>query len=126
MMIPARSHSARVLIVMENRIVCDVVSECVRELGHHPEIVGSRPFMTAFVRFKPDVVVLDIERQHDDGFELLQWMADVDYTGSVIAVSRSALYLKMIQAIADATGRMKLRPMAWPFERRQLTTLLAA
>lgn len=89
-------------------------------------IVGSRPFMTAFVRFKPDVVVLDIERQHSDGFELLQWMVDVDYTGCVIAMSSTPLYLKMMQAIAEATGRMKLRPMAWPFQRRQLTTLLAA
>jgi len=45
--------------------------------------------MTTFVRFKPDIVVLDVVMKNVDGMEIIRWLADVDYGCETIEGARA-------------------------------------
>ncbi len=95
------------------------------QLGHAVEsIEDSRHFVTAVVRFKPDVIVIDVLMPEVDGFELTQCLIDLDYTGHLVVMSGAENYPAMVAAIAKAKGRMTVAALHKPFRMAELRSAL--
>jgi DNA-binding NarL/FixJ family response regulator len=60
--------------------------------------------MTTFVRFKPHIVVIDIVMPNVDGIEIIQWLKDVDYSGSLIIMSGFDRYERLAHLLAQANS----------------------
>jgi DNA-binding NtrC family response regulator len=82
-------------------------------------------FMTTFVRFKPDIVALDLVMPNIDGIEIIQWLTDVDYTGRLIIMSGYADYRRLADAMANAKGRMTVTSLTKPFRLEDLRSSLS-
>jgi FixJ family two-component response regulator len=116
---------ARVLTVDNDAQVLAVTSNIVQRAGHQVECLSSsRQFMVTFVRFKPDVVILDVLMPDLDGIEIIHWLADVDYTGSLILMSGEGRYLNMAVALASANDRMAVASLMKPFRASDLESTL--
>jgi two-component system response regulator TrcR len=115
----------RVLVVDDTDDILMLVTGVARRMGLVTESLNNTlRFMTTFVRFKPDIVVLDIVMPNIDGIEIIQWLTDVDYTGRVITMSGYADYQRMAEALGDANGRMPIMSMAKPFRIAELQAAL--
>lgn len=115
----------RVLVVDDNPQVVATVSAIARSAGHEVEtLASSLGFTKAFVKFKPDVLILDVLMPNVDGFEILQWLIDVDFTGRIIAMSGDVRYTTMLKAMAEAKSRTVVRTMDKPFRAEDLLSAL--
>lgn len=102
-----------------------MVQGVAQRMGFTTAILSNTvPFMTTFVRFKPDIVVLDIVMPNLDGIEIIRWLADVDYTGRLIIMSGYADYHRMAEALAEASGRMEIASLRKPFRIAELQAAL--
>jgi CheY-like chemotaxis protein len=76
----------RVLAVDDEEQNLVLTQRVAEELGFATHTLSdAQRFMTTFVRFKPDIVVIDIVMPNMDGIEIIQWLKDVDYSGSLIS-----------------------------------------
>lgn len=117
---------ARVLAIDNDSQVLAVTSTIVQRAGHQVEGLSSSPqFMATFVRFKPDVIILDVLMPELDGIEIIHWLADVDYTGGLILISGEGRYLGMAVALASANDRMSVASLMKPFRASDLESTLA-
>lgn len=72
-----KSHTGSLLVVDDDKHICDAMADYLRGLGHRTETAGTcqegleRLSETAF-----DVVVCDVNLPDEDGFHLLQWAVD--------------------------------------------------
>ena len=82
-------------------------------------------FMTTFVRFKPDIIALDLVMPDMDGVEIIRWLTDVDYSGRLIVISGYSDYRRMGVAIADARQRMVVSSLSKPFRLSELRAVLS-
>jgi two-component system response regulator TrcR len=115
----------RVLVVDDTDDILMLVKGVAQRMGFVTEPLNNTlRFMTVFVRFKPDIVVLDIVMPNIDGIEIIQWLTDVDYTGRVIIMSGYADYQRMAEAMGDANGRMSITSLAKPFRIAELQAAL--
>ena len=76
---------------------------------------NSLQFMTTFVRFKPDIVVLDMMMPDIGGIEIVHWLADVGYAGRLVIMSGYADFERLDRALADAGGQMAVTFLRKPF-----------
>src|SRR5215475_1396113 len=105
----------RVLVVDDTDDILMLVKGVAQRMGFVTETLNNTlRFMTTFVRFKPDIVVLDIVMPNIDGIEIIQWLTDVGYTG----------YKRMAEALSDAGGRMPVMSLAKPFRIAELQAAL--
>lgn len=115
----------RVLVVDDTEDILTMVQGVAQRMGFTTAILNNTvPFMTTFVRFKPDIVVLDIVMPNLDGIEIIHWLTDVDYTGRLIIMSGYADYHRMAEALAEASGRMEIASLRKPFRIAQLQAAL--
>src|SRR5215475_11679265 len=111
----------RVLVVDDTDDILMLVKGVAERMGFVAETLNdSLRFMTTFVRFKPDIIVLDIVMPNIDGIEIIQWLTDVDYTGRLIIMSGFADYQRMAEALGDAGGRMPIVSLVKPFRIAEL------
>jgi DNA-binding response OmpR family regulator len=82
-------------------------------------------FMTTFVRFKPDIIALDLVMPDLDGVEIIRWLTDVDYSGRLIIISGYSDYRRMGVAMADARQRMVVSSLPKPFRLSELRAVLS-
>ena len=116
---------ARVLVVDDTDDILTLVKGVTQRMGFVTETLNNTlQFMTTFVRFKPDIVVLDIVMPNIDGIEIIQWLTDIDYTGRLIIMSGYADYQRMAGALADANGRMAITSLPKPFRIAELQAAL--
>jgi CheY-like chemotaxis protein len=122
----------RVACAMTHIPVIDDTAETLWLVGSIAERIGHQVTalnnalrsMMAFVRFKPDIVALDLVMPGTDGIEIIRWLADVDYPGRLIIVSGYADFDRMAREPADAYGPMKVTSLAKPFWIAQLEAAL--
>jgi DNA-binding NtrC family response regulator len=102
-----------------------LVGSIAERIGHQVTALNNAlRSMMAFVRFKPDIVALDLVMPGTDGIEIIRWLADVDYPGRLIIVSGYADFDRMAREPADAYGPMKVTSLAKPFWIAQLEAAL--
>jgi DNA-binding NtrC family response regulator len=115
----------RVLVVDDTEDILMLVKGVTQRMGFVTETLNDTVrFMTTFVRFRPDVIVLDIVMPNIDGIEIIQWLTDVDYTGRVIIMSGYADYQRMAEAFGDANARMAITSLPKPFRIAELKAVL--
>ena len=115
----------RVLVVDDTDEILLLVEGVAKRAGYETAALNNTlQFMKTFVRFKPDVIVLDVVMPNIDGIEIIRWLTDIDYTGRLIIMSGYADYQRMARALADAEGRMTIASLRKPFRIAQLQTAL--
>lgn len=87
---------------------------------------NTQSFMKTFIRFKPDIVMLGIVMLDMDGIEIIQWLADVDYTGQLVVMFGHTDYGRIGKSLADVSGRMVVTPLPKPFRIDELEATLRA
>lgn len=119
-------HGQRVLIIEDDPQVSTLVQRLAERLGATTlAIASSREFMRSVVLFKPDIIVLDLVMRHFDGFEILQWLSDIDYRGRLLAISGDGKYLALMMTLAAAKcGGMKAAGLSKPFQIAELQAAL--
>src|SRR5262245_19031113 len=106
----------RVLVVDDTDDILMLVRGVAQRMGFATETLNDTVrFMTTLVRFKPDVIVLDIVMPNIDGIEIIQWLTDVDYAGRLVIMSGHSDYQRMAEALGDASGRMPISSLSKPF-----------
>jgi DNA-binding NtrC family response regulator len=117
----------RVLVVDDTEEILNLVERAALQLGCTVATLSNTlTFMTTFVRFKPDIIMLDIVMPNVDGMEIIQWLADVDYTGRLIIMSGYANYGRLAAGLANASERMIVASLPKPFRLEDLRATLSA
>lgn len=118
----------RVLVVDDDLHVLRTFRAMLEQVGHQVETVncGSR-FMAAYVRMKPDVVVLDVVMPGVDGIELIQWLSDIGSEVKVVICSGSPVgnFGEMAARFARAAGLANVRLLPKPFRLAALTSAIS-
>jgi CheY-like chemotaxis protein len=118
---------ARVLVIDDNEDILTLVRGAAERMGLITSTLSNTlQFMTTFVRFKPDIVLLDMMMPHMDGIEIIQWMVDVDYTGRLVVMSGNADFERMGRGLADSDRRMVVTSLPKPFRIAELEAVLRA
>lgn len=115
------------MAVDDNREILALVHRAAVSAGHEVEVVTSgAQFMTAYSRFKPDVVIIDIVMPDIDGIELLRWLYDVQSSARVIIISGdiSGSYGSIAKKLAEAHGGSSVSVLAKPFRLTELVTAI--
>jgi CheY-like chemotaxis protein len=117
---------ARLLAVDDEEEILVQIKHVAEELGIITQTLSDPlRFMTTFVRFKPDIVAMDLVMPEMDGIELIRWLSDVDYTGRLVVMSGFSDYQGMGVAIADAKHRMVVFSLPKPFRFSELRSALS-
>lgn len=118
---------ARILVVDDDNEILNVIRTVAESAGHIVEVVnhGGR-FMTAYVRTKPDIIVLDVVMPDVDGIELIRWLVDVGCTARIIITSgaHGGGYGEMAGSLARAAGVANVVTLPKPFHIRDLRSVL--
>jgi DNA-binding NtrC family response regulator len=117
---------SRILVVDDTEAILLLVQGVAQRLGYEVLTLSSTVhFMTTFVRFQPDTVVLDMVMPNMDGIEVIQWLCDVGYGGRLIIMSGYADYDRMGKAVARAKDRMTISSLPKPFRLAALRAMLS-
>ena len=115
----------RLLAVDDNEHALSLVRTVASALGFAIETINiSTKLMTAYVRFKPDVIVLDVLMPYMDGFEILNWLADVEYNGRVVLVSGDQNMMRMALALGETNPRIAVSGLSKRFRLADLRAVL--
>jgi putative two-component system response regulator len=70
-------RSSRILVVDDNVAIADLLREVLGSAGFNEQAWASDPrhFFEIFARFEPDLVLLDLQMPHVDGFAIMQDLA---------------------------------------------------
>jgi len=118
---------ARVLVVDDTDDILTLVQGVTQRMGFLTATLNdSTRFMTTFVRFKPDIIVLDIVMPNIDGIEIIHWLADVGFAGRLIVMSGYADGDRLGRALSDAGERMAIALLRKPFRIAELKAALGS
>lgn len=119
----------RVLVVDDDLQVLSTFRAMLEQAGHRVETVncGSR-FMAAYVRMKPDVVVLDVVMPGVDGIELIQWLSDIGSEVRIVICSGSPIghFGEMAARFAGAAGLTNVSLLPKPFRLAELISAISS
>lgn len=78
----------RVLIVDDDARICRIIKRVADDLGIESLTTDrSALFMSAYLQYEPNVVLMDLQMPRIDGIELLRWLANNDSEAAIILVS---------------------------------------
>lgn len=117
---------ARVLVVDDTDDILTLVQGVTQRMGLLTATLNdSTRFMTTFVRFKPDIIVLDIVMPNIDGIEIIHWLSDVGFAGRLIVMSGYADGDRLGRALSEAGERMAIVLLRKPFRIAELKAALS-
>jgi DNA-binding NtrC family response regulator len=123
---PSAESMSRILVVDDTEAILLLVRGVAQRLGLEVATLSSTVhFMTTFVRFQPDTVVLDMVMPDMDGIEIIQWLCDVNYRGRLVIMSGYADYDRMGKVLSQAEGRMQVSSLPKPFRLAALKAMLS-
>ncbi|WP_374654648.1 response regulator [Dongia sp.] len=80
----------------------------------------------AFIRFRPDIVLLDIVMPKMDGFEVLHWLAEQHTDCRIIVLTGyNPSYAAMAEQLGGANGLMQVTMMTKPVRLAALVAAMA-
>ncbi len=84
-------------------------------------------FKEALATFRPTVIALDVVMPDVEGIELLQFLADANWTGPVLVISGyNPDYLRLAKALGGSRGLPSVTTLTKPIHARDLRAALAA
>jgi CheY-like chemotaxis protein len=118
----------RVLIVDDEPDFLVVVRRIAKSLGYEVETTThGRDFKTAYMRFDPTVVMLDMIMPEVDGIELVEWLAEVQCKAQIIIVSGfTPMYGKIAAKLGEARGLLSISRLAKPVSLATMTAALTS
>lgn len=84
--------SKRVLVVEDEQLVADLVSDALDLEGHAVECVAGEAALDAAMRFGPDLILLDLMMPVVDGFEVARRLRSRDETRAIPIVVMTAMH----------------------------------
>jgi CheY-like chemotaxis protein len=124
----SRSH-ARVLVLDDDSFQLDLISELLKSLGLMDlTCVNSTAEALRKIADKSgsfDLVLIDLHLPGEDGFQFMEGLAKVDYTGALIIVSGQSQDVMRGAALVAKLRRFKLLgTLTKPLERESLAALI--
>ncbi len=118
----------RLLAVDDDPGILAIIQRVAEEMGFAVETLSmSARFMTTYVRFKPDVITLDVMMPDLDGIEVIRWLSDIETPATVIILSGgSSIYVELGQKLAEARGTLRTSILNKPFTLGGLRGALAS
>jgi DNA-binding response OmpR family regulator len=114
----AQPGANRVLLVEDNEINRQLMGDFLAYHGYQVEMVSSsKDFVSAFERFEPHVVLMDLRLPDGDGYDLLKQVQahPVWQQVPVIIVSACALQHDQYRALALGARRYLVKPIRLTF-----------
>jgi CheY-like chemotaxis protein len=125
----SRSVTQKKVLVIDDEIEFGrLVGRVARELGQEVEVTtNATQFMESIVRFKPDLIVMDMVMPGTEGIELIRWLTKAQYKARVIvATGYNPEYAKMAALMAKAEGILEVSTLAKPVRLVDLRAALTA
>lgn len=84
-------------------------------------------FKEALTTFHPTIIALDVVMPDVEGIELLQYLADANWTGPVLVISGyNPDYLRLAKALGGSRGLPSVTTLTKPIHVRDLRAALTA
>ena len=118
----------RLLAVDDNEPFLEFVRKVAVELGYEVELASNgAAFMTAYEKFKPHTVVVDLIMPDIDGMELIQWLAEIKTPAQVIVVTGySPEYADLAKMLGEGKGLTAVKALTKPIKTEDLRAALRA
>lgn len=118
----------KVLVIDDEIEFGRLVGRVAQELDMEVEVTtNATQFMEAIVRFKPDIIVMDMVMPGTEGIELIRWLTKARYKARVIVASGyNPEYAKMAALMAKAEGTLEVSALAKPVRVADLRAALSA
>ena len=98
----------RLLIIDDDRDLCDYVADVAAELGFETKrSVSDEELAAIFSAFDPTTIFLDLHMPGRDGIEVLQWLADRNFDGEIYLAS--GMDRKVIESAANLAESFGLK-----------------
>jgi DNA-binding response OmpR family regulator len=118
-------EKTRLLSVDDDESILSIINDVATGLGFEVATLSdSARFMTAYVRFKPHIITLDMMMPDMDGIEVIRWLSDVGSPARVIILSGHSTYLRLGGKLADARGTLSTALLRKPFALSDLRAAL--
>ena len=117
----------RLLIVDDEEDFCAFARDVALEMGYDVETCSSpKYFASAYERFEPTVVIVDMVMPDTDGLELVKWLAAKKTPARVIVASGfNPRYAKMASVIGADSGLTEVQALRKPMRLAELRAALA-
>ncbi|MCR3760805.1 response regulator transcription factor [Clostridium felsineum] len=116
------SSLAKVLIVDDDENICEVIKLYLESSGYATKISNDgKSAESAFVEYKPDIVLLDIMLPQEDGIDVLKWIRKADNTPVIMLTAKGETFDKVLTLELGADDYI-----VKPFEPKELVARVKA
>ena len=107
---------ARIMICDDAAFMLKSLSLSVSKMGHEvvAETEDGQDAVKAYIKEKPDLVLMDISMPVKDGIETLKEIMKIDPDAKVIIVSGMGYQEKVIQAVKEGAKEFLVKPVTYP------------
>jgi CheY-like chemotaxis protein len=119
------SMSKRLLVVDDDMDHADLVAAVARQAGFEVDTRHSgREAKSAFLRYCPDLVVLDIVMPGEDGIELIRWFAAQGRSTEIVVLTGYPLYAALARHLGEAHSLPVAAALTKPVRVARLSEVL--
>lgn len=106
---------ARIMICDDAAFMLKSLSLSVSKMGHEvvAETEDGQDAVKAYIKEKPDLVLMDISMPVKDGIETLKEIIKIDPDAKVIIVSGMGYQEKVIQAVKEGAKEFLVKPVTY-------------
>ena len=119
---------ARIMICDDAAFMLKSLSLSVSKMGHEvvAETEDGQDAVKAYIKEKPDLVLMDISMPVKDGIETLKEIMKIDPDAKVIIVSGMGYQEKVIQAVKEGAKEFLVKPVTYPDLERCINKYVSA
>ena len=116
----------RLFVGDDNPEIGELIHDIALPLDLEPVIItNSTEFKSQWLANKPDILVLDMVMPNMDGFDLIQWLAQITCDVPIILISgREELYAKAASKVGRTKGLNIPYVLSKPFSVIEMETAL--